>query len=132
MAAALTQREEANYSMLNQNGHGELAELYRSHRLRDHETFEKLSKADLNAVYGTTISEEWVSAIRKTIASGDHILTRSMHEYLLTLKKKNEEPEVTPERSGSKAEFVSEWNSPVFWWTLSAVLVMIGLFMGSY
>lgn len=126
----LTRSEEANYSLLTKEGHGELAELYRSHRLRDHETFEKLSKADLTAVYGPTISDEWISAMRKTIASGDHTLVRPMHEYLLTLKAKNEEP-ASPERQKSRSGLFSGGNSAIIWWTLSAVLVLIGLFMGS-
>jgi hypothetical protein len=89
-------------------------------------------KADLTAVYGPTISEEWKSSMQKAIAEGDPALVQSMHSYLLTLKEKNEEAaEARRKESASKSVPVGLVVFGVTVAMLSVVVFAVAIFMGS-
>lgn len=128
----LTNVEAANCNFLREEGYGELSDLMRSSYIRAHETFEKLSKADLTAVYGPTISEEWRSSMQRAFAEGDPALVRSMHMYLLTLKEKNEEAaEASRKEAVAKSAPVGLVIFGVAVAMLSVVIFAVAVFMGS-
>jgi subtilase family serine protease len=100
--------------------------------VRDHETFEMLSKADLTALYGPGVSQEWIGRIRQTLDEGDHTLVRAMHGHLLTLKEKNEDAaEARRKESAPNAMPVGLVIFGVAIAILSVVVFAVSIFMGS-
>lgn len=86
----LTKEEEAKYAYLQKEGYGDLANSVRSSWIRAHETFDKLSKADVGSIYGPSITENMRGGLKRAIADGDHSLVYSIHNLFLTIEGKNE------------------------------------------
>lgn len=129
----LTDSEEAKYAYLQKEGYGDLADSMRDSWIRAHETFEKLSKADLDSVYGPAITEDMRYGMKRAIADGDHTLVRSMHNLFLAIEKSKEGTATTrPKADSTKTVPFGLATFGLIGVVISATVFAVMVLIGSY
>lgn len=127
-----TTEEEAKYAYLQKEGYGDLADCVRGSWTRAHETFDKLSKADVDSVYGPAITEDMRSAMKKAIADSDHSLVYSIHNLFLTLEGKDEADDSTsPKTSTTNSVSVGLGTFALIGVMLAATIFAVMVLIGS-
>lgn len=81
----LTVREESVCKNLTDEGYDDLSRMMREKYTREHETFAKLEKVDVDTLYGPRVSEVMRNALKRAIADGNHDEVHAMHNLFQSL-----------------------------------------------